>query len=556
MATFGYDVLLKALEHQGVTAVFGMLGGTNVPWVAMGADQGTFKFVRTRHEEGAVNAAAGYARAAGTVGVCTVTRGPGFTNSINALVCARHDRAPVLLVVAESPATRENTTQNIDQRALCQVLSLGFNHVAAVQSLPTTLTEAVAAAERDGTPQVLSLADGILEDPCGVDVEESARLESERAGPSASAVKAAVDLMYHSKNPLVIAGRGAVLSKCHEDLTTLSGLLGARTASTLLANRFFSGYPDDLGLCGGWSPAVIREQLDTVDLVVSFGAALNDYTLDRGTLFEGRPVIDCSLSAAQRMLGGVRTMPLRGDAKLTAKRMIDEWNRRGYPSRTAAVPVPDRAGVRRSVLAQNIGHRPERGLDPRQVYVALDDMLPPDRVVVTDSGRTLGTLPSLVDARSSRRFLVARGYGSIGLGLGYAIGAATATRKSPVVLFCGDGGFMMASADLDAVRLNDLDLTVVIMNDEQLGSEVKYLAPHGLPHDVIRQPLPDIPALAAAFGGRGIVVRRLSDLMQIDLAAGGMTLIDVRIDPGADGRAGFGQASTVSEGTFDEVGVH
>ena len=133
--------------------------------------------------------------------------------------------------------------------------------------------------------------------------------------------------------------------------------------------------------------------------------------------------------------------------------------------------------------------------------------------------------------------MLSRGYGSIGLGLGAAIGAAAAHPGRPVVLFCGDGGFMMASHDLDAVGLNGLDVAVVIMNDEMFGSEVRYLAKYGLPIDTIRQPLPDIVRLAEAFGGSGTVVRTEAELAAVKLTHQGLELVDVRLDPQVQGNA-------------------
>lgn len=166
---------------------------------------------------------------------------------------------------------------------------------------------------------------------------------------------------------------------------------------------------------------------------------------------------------------------------------------------------------------------------------------PPDRIVVSDTGRhARGALASLVDARDANSSLIGNSFGSIGRGLGNAIGAAAAHPDRAVVLFCGDGGFMMSAQDLDAVRLNGLNLTIVIMNDEQYGSEVAPLVRFGLPLDIIRQNLPDVPMLAAAFGGTGHNLRDSSDLADVTTSPGGLMIYEARIDPDADVGAALG----------------
>ena len=183
------------------------------------------------------------------------------------------------------------------------------------------------------------------------------------------------------------------------------------------------------------------------------------------------------------------------------------------------------------MLQKDLGHDPARGLDPRQVIDLLDRLIPQDRVVVTDSGRHFIPLPTLLAARDGRSWLQSRGHGSVGLGIGAAVGAAVAAPDRPVVLVCGDGGFMMGLQGLDCLRLNDLSLTIVVMNDEQWGAEVGILRRYGLPVDVIRQTLPDIPYLAQSFGGHGYVVRTIDQLLQIDFESPGLQVVDVRIDP-------------------------
>jgi thiamine pyrophosphate-dependent acetolactate synthase large subunit-like protein len=188
-------------------------------------------------------------------------------------------------------------------------------------------------------------------------------------------------------------------------------------------------------------------------------------------------------------------------------------------------------------LQIDLGHDPARGLDIRQVFVTLDKKLPADRIVVSDAGRGVHSLPVMLNARDARSWLPSRGYGSLALGMGAAIGAAAAAPDRPVAVFCGDGGFMMAAQELDAIRLNELNVTVVVLNDEQYGDEVQYLRSNGLPTDVVRMSMPDTVMLARAFGGDGIVIESAAELADVELPSKGLFLIEARCDPQVNGRA-------------------
>src|SRR5688572_11875994 len=133
-----FEALPELLRRHGVAHVFAMLGGSNVPWAAEGARTGAFEVVRTRHEETSVHAATGYARATGRIGVCTVTRGPGFVNALNGLIAATYSHVPLLVVVGESPSVnthKEYTEQQVDQKGLAQVAGFGFTHVSKADQL-------------------------------------------------------------------------------------------------------------------------------------------------------------------------------------------------------------------------------------------------------------------------------------------------------------------------------------------------------------------------------------------------------------------------------------
>ena len=530
----GFEAVPALLDQAGLRAVFAMVGGSNAAWIAAGVQGGTLSLVRTRHEETAVSGAAGYARTTGSVGLCSVTRGPGFTNAINALTAATRGHVPIVLITGESPPTLKKTPQIVDQRGLTEVIGAGFHHAAQPDEVEGVFWSALRAVNWNGTPQVISLADGVVEGEVDLTGRAPTDLRPDDA-PDPAAVLAAADALVGAENPLIVVGMGTALADCRAELEELADLVGARVATTLMSHRYFSGYPYDLGVCGTWSPAIVGEQLAQSDVVLVIGASLNHFTMAGGRVFGGAKIIQCEIDENQPLKASTAELALLGDAHCTVNALLKECRQRPQSAHRRRIAPPTKAEIRDSLRKLELGHDPARGLDPREVYIAFDDMLPPDRIVVTDHGRFQGSLISLVGARDAQSFVAPISYSSIGTGLGHAIGAAVAHPDRHVVLFAGDGGFMMAAQDLDTVRIADLNLTVVIINDEMYASDTKFLRAEGLPFDIIRQSMPDIPTLARAFGGTGQVLKTREELADLKLTGAGLTLLDVRTDPQVTG---------------------
>lgn len=530
----GFEAVPELLRRAGVDTVFGLLGGANAPWVAAGVELGHFQFIRTRHEEATITAAAGYSRATGRLGVCTTTRGPGFTNSINALIAATRGSVPLLYITGEGKSTKAKpfgASQEVDQEALSAIIGAGYHTVPDGKGLEETFWKAARAAMHTGRPQVLCLADRWFEDAVELGPETSASLRPDVA-PDEDSIRAVVDELQAAERPLILAGWGAVLADCRPQLVELAELTGARLANSLRANRYFAGHERDLGLCGSWSPDAVRRLINDADLVLSFGASLSRHTTESGAIFGGAKLVQCEIDEEARFHASSPELFLLADAGVAAGLLLDEWKKRDLPSRPAPGPAPSKNEIRAAFLAIDLKHDAARGLDPRAAYVALDDVFPKDRIVVTDNGRFIATVPSLIDAQDAKSWIVGNAYGSVGLGLGAAIGAAVAHPDRQVLLVTGDGGFAMAAQELDAIRLGGIDnLTVAIINDELYGSDVKYLRRFGLPNTVLYQPLPDIKALAAVYGGVGHVITDMAQLKDIDFATPGPTLLDIRVDP-------------------------
>ena len=528
----GLEAVAELLRRAGVDTAFGLLGGSNAAWVAHAVSVGQLRFIRTRHEETAVTAAAGYSRATGGLGVCTTTKGPGFTNAINALIAAARGHVPLLYITGQGMKAKPlGSSQEVDQAALAKIAGIGYHVVRELGELEEAFWAAARAALHNGQPQALSLGDHWFDQQIELSQEETRPLRPDLV-PDPESVGAVVDELSMAKKPLILAGWGAVLADAHDSLIDLAEATGARLTTTLRANHFFNGNARDLGLCGSWSPQIVREIINDTDLVLSFGASLTKQTTEGGAIFGGAKLVQCEIDDQAKFHASSPELFLLGDARIATEELLAEWKRRGLPDRPAPPPGPDGKTIKASFLKADLGSDPARGLDPRAVYAALDRIFPPSRIVVTDNGRFIVTTASLIEARDAKSWLVGNAYGSIGLGLGAAIGAAVAHPDRPVVLVTGDGGFAMAAQELSAIRGAGIDnITIAIINDECYGSDIKYLRRYGLPQTVLYQTLPDIEGLARVYGGSGHLITSVDELERVDFSGPGPKLLDIRVDP-------------------------
>ncbi len=282
------------------------------------------------------------------------------------------------------------------------------------------------------------------------------------------------------------------------------------TASTALGRGVFPDEQYDLGVAGGFGAPAAMELVRRADVAVVFGASLNQFTMRFGELFApGTRIIqvDVAPSATHPHVGSF----VRGDAALVARALGEELARR--ESRPSGWRESlDFAKLR--TQERGDGLAPDGRLDPRTAAARIAELLPDDRVVVSDGGHFIGWANMYWPVASPDRMLmVGTAYQSIGLGFPSVAGAALAHPGSTVVLTTGDGGGLMALADLEsAVRVAGGRGLAVVWNDGVYGAELHVYGRKGLAEEPMRIPHVDFAGLAAAVGARGVVVRTPDDL--------------------------------------------
>jgi acetolactate synthase I/II/III large subunit len=527
----------SALAQRGVRHVFGLVGSGNFvitnALVAAGAE-----FVAARHEGGAISMSDGYAQVSRRVGVCSVHQGPGLTNAMTGLTEAAKSRTPLLLLAADTAASALRSNFRIAQDQLVTAVGAVAERLHSPETAVIDALRAYRRAQVERRPVVLMLPLDIQAAPYpdGISLPaDPPRLRPAR--PAAEAIVEAADALVRARRPLIIAGRGARIAQAREPLERLAEMLGGLLATSAVANGLFSGNPWALGISGGFASPAAAALIAEADVVVGAGAGLNMWTTRHGHLLSADATV-IQIDHDPDMIGAHHRVDVAvvGDVAEAAQALIAELGRREYPGsgrRTPQLAEQLRLGSWQRAAYVDAGDATH--IDPRTLSAALDRVLPVDRTVAIDSGHFMGYPAMYLRVPDEHAFVFTQAFQAIGLGLGSAIGAATARPDRLTVAALGDGGAMMALADLETVARRRLRMLIVVYNDSAYGAEVHHFGPHGHPVDIVRFPDVDFAALARAVGLQAITVRQSADLQPLSawLHAGGAPamLVDARVVP-------------------------
>ncbi|MGX5696291.1 thiamine pyrophosphate-binding protein [Agromyces soli] len=501
-----------------VDHVFGVMGNGNAWFLDAIERQTDASFTAVRHEAGGVVAADAHYRASKRLAAATSTYGAGFTNTLTSLAEAAQARVPLVLVVGDEP-TSGPRPWDVDQIALASAVGARTYTVGRTDASATTII-AIEHALQYRLPVVLAIPYDVAAAEAGPLPEASELPQPSLPAPvaprgefAAGVVAEIAAALAEAKRPFLLAGRGAWLAGAGPVLGELAAATGAITASTALGRGIFPDARYDLGVTGGFGAEAAMELVREADVAVVFGASLNQFTMRFGELFApGTRVfqVDVAAAATHPNVGAF----VRGDAAVVAGLLVDELDRLGAePSgwRESLELAPLRAYP---AAEQASGLADDGRLDPRAVAARIGELLPEDRVVVSDGGHFIGWANMYWPVASpDRMMMVGTAFQSIGQGFPSVAGAAAAKPDATIVLTSGDGGGLMAIADLEtAVRTARGRGVAVIWNDAAYGAEVNLYGLKGLAEAPMLIPQVDFAAAAAAFGAQGVAVETLADL--------------------------------------------
>lgn len=523
-----YSAIAKALVDNGITTMFGVVGDANVYMVDSFRREHGGAYVAAANEAGAAVMALGFATASGGVGVATVTHGPALTNTLTALVEGVKGQTPMLLLCGDTAAKDRDGLQTVAQRELIVATGAGFEQLRA----PETVAEDIAMALRRAMLERRPVALNMPIDFQWLEVDYApvkVYLPDNRGFvPESDDLDNAVGIIAAARRPIVLAGRGATDARSRDALLRLANRIDGLLATTLKAKDLFRGEVYNLGIFGTLSTPEAVEAIMESDCIIAFGASLNDFTLSDGVFLEGKRVIQCNAEPGET---GKYIRPdagLIGDAALVADKIIHWLDEAEIPP----------AGLREDRYKHLPGYEiPDNadggGLDVRMVLSRLNDIIPPERILVTDAGRFIGPAWTILDVSEPRAFLYGVNFGCVGLGMSYAIGASFAAPERKILLVTGDGGFMLGGLqEFNTAARYNVDMVVVVCNDGAYGAEYIQLVNKNVDTEISLTDWPDFAPIAEALGGKGLTVASLDDLEQVGpaLKHKGLLLLDVKLN--------------------------
>ncbi len=510
MPTVSAHVAATLARH--IDHAFGVMGNGNAYFLDALERSTDVGYTAVRHEAGGVVAADAYHRAGGGLAAATATYGAGFTNTLTALAEAVQAHVPLVLVVGDEP-TSGPRPWGVDQIALASAVGARTYTVGRADAAATTVI-AIEHALTYRVPTVLAIPYDVAALEAGPIPEAPEPRATQPLAPRGAfaeqAVRDAATALADARRPFLLAGRGAWISGAGDALGALADATGALTATTALGRGIFPRAEFDLGVTGGFGAEAAMGLIEQADVAVVFGASLNQFTMRFGALFApGTRVfqIDLAPAATHPHVGGY----IRGDVALVAREIGRELAAIGAsPSgwRESADAVSARVYEPGEDLATD-GH-----LDPRSAAARIGELLPENRVVVSDGGHFIGWANMYWPVTSPDRMLmVGTAFQSIGLGFASVPGAALAKPDATIVLTTGDGGGLMGLPDLEsAVRVAGGRGVAVVWNDAAYGAEVNLYGLKGLAEAPMLIPQVDFAGLARGFGAEGVTVRTLDDL--------------------------------------------
>ena len=531
------EVLAKDLAALGARRCFGLLGTANFK-ISHGLVQAGVELISARHEGNAASMGDAYAKATGELTLVSVHSGPGLTNAITGIAEAAKSRTPLLVLAGDVPTGNVKSNFYFDQAELVRSVGAVSERTYTPQSARSDLLRAVTRAMRDRQTVVLSLPLDVQDAKMnGANAPLELTPMPGRLQPDQTDVRRLAEAISRAKRPLILAGRGAVLSDAEESLIALGDHLGALLATSICGHGLFADNPWSVGISGGFSSPVADELISESDFILGFGVSLTQWTTKKGKLIaRGATVAQIDIEAPKLGYQMPVQFALLGDAKATAEALLAVLKQNG-----AAQSGRRNDRTRERIRAGDNHHSPypdessAQYIDPRTLSKALDDILPKDRVVASDSGHFCGWVPRYLRVPNAKASCLSHSFQSVGLGLASAIGLAVANPGKLAVLGAGDGGFMMSIADLEtAIRLG-LRMCILVYNDSSYAAEVHYFRRQGYSIDIVQFPETDFAAIARGYGARAATVRTLADLDEVRTwvreGAPGVFLIDGKINP-------------------------
>ncbi len=525
MKLIGADIVIRCLKEQGVDTVFGYPGGCVLDIYDALYRYGTLRHVLTAHEQGAAHAADGYARATGKTGVCFATSGPGATNLVTGIATAYMDSVPLVAITGNVTVSNlgRDSFQEVDIAGITMPITKHNYIVKDVKKLAATIREAfyIASSGRKG-PVLIDIPKNIQTELCEYEEQSPAPYSPKPVSADLSEVIAA---LQGAKRPLIIAGGGCIGSNAASNLYEFAKRIQAPVCSTLMG---LGAYPASdaqfLGLIGMHGTDAAAKAFRRADTVIACGMRFSDRVAgDRVKFREAKTVIQFDIDAAEIDKNVETDLSVMADVNEIFKALLTKLDQAEHSEWLKEV------AAYREYEAANF----DSSLPAYKILSALSAFTNADTPVATDVGQHQMWTAQYCRFEKPRTFISSGGLGTMGYGMGAAIGACVGTGKQ-TVLVTGDGSFHMNLNELCTAVSQNLPLVILLMDNNTLGMVRQW---QGLFYgkrysQTTLDRKTDYVKLAEAFGAKGYVIAGDADILPVlkkAFAERGPVLVDCKI---------------------------
>lgn len=532
----GAQILIETLIEQGVTDIFGYPGGQVIDiYDALYEYRDKIKHVLTAHEQGASHAADGYSRATGKVGVCLATSGPGATNLVTGIATAMLDSIPMVAITGNVPCSLigKDSFQEVYITGVTLPITKHNYFVSDVAELADTIREAFAIAKsgRPG-PVLIDIPKDVQQALCEYQPQpavEKIPLKKVKE----SCIDEAVAMIAAAKKPYIYVGGGAAGLGLGKQIEAFADKIGAVIGCSFMG---LSAVPQEcerfLGMQGMHGHYASSMAQNESDLIIGLGVRFSDRATGNVAKFAKQSkIIQLDPDSAEINKNVRVDLGIVGDMEDAFKRIAEKCEEKENIDWLLRVNTLKKEEER---FEEEIAAAAKAPLTPKQVFDEINKAKLPDTIIVTDVGQHQMWAAQYAVFDGPRRFVSSGGLGTMGFGLGAAIGAYVAT-KDPVVLITGDGSFGMNLNELATAVSYKIPVVIVLMNNGVLGMVRQWqtLFFGKRYSETVLGRKTDFVALAKSFGAEGVLAEtqvEFKKAFEEAIKAGKPTVIDVRID--------------------------
>jgi len=536
----GSEAIIRSLIEEGVDTIFGYPGGAIMPvYDALYDYRHKLKHVLTRHEQGAVHAAQGYARVSGKVGVCIATSGPGATNLITGIADALMDSTPLVCITGQvvSGLLGTDAFQESDVVGITMPVTKWNYQITNAEEIPEAIAKAfyIASSGRPG-PVVLDLTKDAQFAKMKYSYTKCSNIRSyvDDYRTDKKSLREAADLINNARKPFLLYGQGIVLSGAENELAHFIEKTGIPAAGTLLG---LSALPTDhplnvgmLGMHGNYGPNI---KTNECDVLIAIGMRFDDrVTGSIKTYARQAKVIHIEIDPSEIDKNIKTDVALLGDAKWILRLLIRLVEEQKHPEWLKEFQLAIEIEKEKVIDKELNPKKP--GLTMAEVVRKVSDLTNNNAVVVTDVGQNQMFAARYSKFINTRSWVTSGGLGTMGFGLPASIGAKFGAPDREVVLFCGDGGIQMTVQELGTIAQEKLPVKIVVLNNRFLGmvrqwQELFFDRRYSFTEIIS----PDFVKLAGAYGIEGCAVQKREELdsaLKNMLKSDGPYLLEVMIE--------------------------